>query len=408
MKELMTSQFLKRTRTGSLMAVLTVLTVYCAWALVRPLPALQPTKLNLQLKNTNAPIALNWPASSQAAVGIVPAGVMAMRGEQTAVPIASTAKVLTALAVLQKHPLGLKQSGPLITITAADVAIYNQYIAGDGSVTPVTVGEKLSQYQMLQALLLPSANNIADTMAIWAFGSLANYSTFSNNYIRQLGLTHTRVGTDASGYSPTTVSTAHDLVLLGQAAMQEPVVAEIVGQPSANLPLAGLVRNVNGLLGTNGIIGVKTGNTDEAGGVFIAAQQTTIGGRKQVLISAIVGANSLYDALIGSVPLLNSEQNNYSATEVLRAKTKVGTYQVPWGKPINAVTDQPLSTVARNNTIVHAEVQLKELRAAEVQGSRVGTVRTLQSVTSTSKSTSVVLSESVPKPSLLWRLTNPL
>ncbi len=60
-------------------------------------------------------------------------------------PIASVAKVMTAYAVLKQKPLSAGQQGPMITITAADVAIYNDYVAKDGSVAKVEQGEQISE-----------------------------------------------------------------------------------------------------------------------------------------------------------------------------------------------------------------------------------------------------------------------
>ena len=380
---------------------------YGAWALLRPLPPIAPQSLPLSMVTTGPANDLRWPAQGQAAVGINPSGVLAMHGAEQPVPIASTAKVLTALMVLKKHPLALGQTGPKITITNADVQLYNNYVAADGSVTAVTVGETLTEYQMLQAILLPSANNIADSLAIWAFGSLSNYATFTNNYIRQLGLTHTQVGGDASGYDPSTVSTAHDLVLLGEAAMQQPVLAEIVGQASATLPVAGVIENVNGLLGTQNIIGVKTGNTDAAGGVFLAAQQATIGGKRLTLIAAVVGTSTLREALINSLPLLASAQQNFVATTVVPAKTTVGKYTTAWGGTVSAVTHDPVSALVWKGSTVTPVVNLLPLAAGSVAGTKAGTLQLPESSFGPAQTAPVTLSGSISQPNWVWRLMHP-
>ncbi len=381
---------------------------YTAWALLRPLPLIVPRIAKLPVVTAGVSNRLAWPAQGQAAVGINPSGVLAMHGDERPVPIASTAKVLTALMVLKKHPLALKQSGPKITITTDDVRLYNDYLAGDGSVTAVTVGETLTEYQMLQAILLPSANNIADSLAIWAFGSLPNYASFANNYSRQLGLTHTRVGIDASGYDPSTVSTAHDLVLLGEAAMQDPVLAEIVGQSSANLPVAGTIQNVNGLLGTGGIVGVKTGNTDQAGGVFLAAQQAVIGGKSLVIIAALVGTNSLYDAMRDSLPLLASAQRNFTTTKLVAARTVVGSYAAPWGSGTTAVTAESLSALVWKGSTLRSTSDLQPLPATAKATTAAGKLRLPQSSVGPAQTAKVVTSAPLTDPSWLWRLTHPM
>ena len=380
---------------------------YIAYALLRPLAPIQPVLTMLPAVTTTAGKTLAWPSQGQAAVGINPSGVLSMHGEEQPVPIASTAKVLTALMVLKKQPLTLKQMGPKITITSADVALYSSYVAGDGSVTAVEAGETLTEYQMLQAILLPSANNIADSLAIWAFGSLQNYSTFANNYSRQIGLTHTHVGSDASGYDPSTVSTAHDLVLLGEAAIQNPVLAEIVGQTSASLPVAGTIQNVNGLLGMHDIIGVKTGNTDQAGGVFLAAQRATIAGKSLILVAAIVGTNSLFDALRSSLPLLDSAQQNFATATIAPARQVVANYVSPWGTSARAVTAQPLAAVVWQGSSVQPILNIHSVATDNKAGEQVGNVRLAESSVGPAQSVRVLLDGAIGKPSWAWRLSHP-
>lgn len=407
MKELMSKTFNKLSGAVKLISLIVTLAVYSGWALLRPIDPIQPTAVSLDLVNKTKLSNLSWPAKGQAAVGITPSGVLATHGEQTPVPIASTAKVLTALAVLKKRPLKLGQAGPNIPITQSDVKIYNNYVAGDGSVTAVQAGEILTEYQMLQAVLLPSANNIADSLAIWAFGSLDGYAAFANGYIRQLGLTNTHVGLDASGYDPTTVSTAHDLVLLGEAAMQEPVLAQIVGQATADLPVAGKIRNVNGLLGSYGIVGIKTGNTDYAGGVFLAAQSIVVGNKKLTLVSAVAGSDNLFDSMVTSLPLLDSAKNNFTESTILKQGTTVGTYTTKWNAKVFAKTTGDLRTTAWGQSKIPSEVILKAADVGAVAGSNIGAVLVSQSPVGTGDSVAVVLDSNIPGPSKTWRLTHP-
>jgi len=262
-----------------------------------------------KLSNQN----LDWPDSGEAAVGVVGSGVLAVHGTQTARPTASTAKLITALAVLKKYPLQPGQSGPTLTMSRTDIDFLVSYTALDGSeIGKVFVGEKLTEYQMLEAMMLPSANNMADSLAVWAYGSLPEYATAANSYLASQGLHDTHVGTDASGLDPSTVTTAHDLVLLGELAMQNPVLAEIVGKQSVDgFPLVGTIENTNTLLGHDGIVGVKTGNTDEAGGVFVfAAKHTGANGSELTIVGAVQGLPNLQAALDATQPLLRSAKQN--------------------------------------------------------------------------------------------------
>lgn len=258
---------------------------------------------------------LDWPNSGESAIGVVGHGVLATNGAQTDRPTASTAKLITALTVLNKYPLQPGQSGPLLTMSRKDLALLRTYANLNGSrIGRMEVGEHLSEYQMLEAMMLPSADNMADSLAIWAYGSLPAYQAAANQYLANHDINDTHVGVDASGLDPRTVSTAHDLVLLGEAAMQNAVLAEIVAKPSVGgFPLVGTITNTNTLLGQNGIVGVKTGNSDQAGGVFVfAAKYTDANGRKLTVVGAVQGLPDLQAALNAAVPLLNSTEQNIS------------------------------------------------------------------------------------------------
>jgi D-alanyl-D-alanine carboxypeptidase (penicillin-binding protein 5/6) len=324
-------------------------------------------------------------------------------GTQTPEPTASVAKLITALAVLNKYPLEPGQSGPTITLTAADVAIYKQYVAEDGSVVLVQAGEQITEYQALEAMMLPSANNIADSLAIWAFGSLANYSTFANQFVTTLGLAQTHIGSDASGFLPNTTSTASDLVALGLDAIKNPVLAAITSEAKATLPLAGTVDNVNWLLGEDGIFGIKTGNSNQAGGVYIFAAHDSIDANHIVtVVGALQGIATLQDALDQAVPLLNSVKQNFALSEVVQANQIVGYYKTPWGSATPAATKNSLTAVIWKGVPLQPTVSLTPLRSPESNGSLAGQL----SLNSAGESLSVPidLTQPIPKPPLLWRI----
>jgi D-alanyl-D-alanine carboxypeptidase (penicillin-binding protein 5/6) len=385
-----------------------ILTGYGYWSIHRPLPLLQPqqVKQTLQLKAPTG--SLTWPAQ-QSAVGVIDGSdynadpAIETHGTQTSVPTASTAKMLTALMIIEKKPLRSTEQGPSITITTDDVARYEANKAADGSGIPVQAGEQLSEYQMLQAILLPSANNIADTLAIWAYGSLDNYATFANVYLERLGLHDTHIGKDASGLDPSTTSTAHDLVILGKHLMGDPVLASIVGQQTAtNIPLVGTIKNVNFLLGNSSIIGIKTGNSDQAGGVYVSASQTTVNGRPVTIVTALMGAPNLYDAVQGSLGLIHSAQANFKVVDVVHADQDLGSYRLPWGGTVEAMASESLGYSAWAGSTVPAKITLRAIKASSRVNANVG------SVSSGEQKSFIKLKQSIPQPSTWWRLTHPL
>ena len=130
--------------------------------------------------------------------------MLGAHGGSAPVPIASLAKIMTAYVVLRDHPLPAGGSGPAITVTAADAAAYASDQRQGQSVVKVAAGEKLTERQALEAMLIPSGNNIASMLARWDAGSEGAFVAKMNARARSLGLRSTRYA-DASGADPATV-----------------------------------------------------------------------------------------------------------------------------------------------------------------------------------------------------------
>ena len=256
------------------------------------LPA--PTKI--EHNKITAPIP--WPAYGSAAYGVHKDNLVATSNEKPQqVPIASLAKIITVLAILEKKPLEPGDQGPNISLNDLDVELVNEYARKSGTYLPIYSGEEISQYEAIQAILLISANNISDTLANWAFGSVDEYVVYANNMLKELGLEYTTVA-DASGFSPNTISTAEDMVDLGYIYMQHPVLREVALQQSANLPFIGYVNNNNSFANIDNVIGIKIGNTDEAGKTYLAAHiiPPKDGVPEEVSVAVVLGAEDFYTA----------------------------------------------------------------------------------------------------------------
>src|SRR5205807_3620462 len=134
---------------------------------------------------------------------------------------ASVAKVMTAYVILHDHPMPAGGSGPGITIQPSEAAAYSSQASDGDSLVAVAAGETITERQALEALLLPSADNMAWILARWDAGSQAAFTARMNTTARRLGMTATHY-TDPSGLSASTTSTAADQVRLGMAAMRDP------------------------------------------------------------------------------------------------------------------------------------------------------------------------------------------
>ncbi len=343
--------------------------VLSAWVYTLPLPVIHGQTLNVNYKPVN--VSLPWPQYGQAAIGADGYGLLTQAGSTKPVPMASVAKIMTALAVLKKYPLKLGETGPTIPITQADEQIYANYLSQGGSVVEVSAGESITEYDALQAMLLPSANNIADTLATWSFSSLNSYLDYANSLALNMNLVGTHLS-DASGFKPQTLSTARDMVLMGQKALANPLIAQIVSQASANISIIGQIKNTNYLLGQNGIIGIKTGNTPEAGGCYLFASTKTINSNKVTLIGAIMSAPTVGRAMTDSIPIINAAWNGFGMRKVVSAGQNVGYYDLPWGGKVQAISKISVKSFGWIGSPVAASSDLKDLSSTALARSNSG------------------------------------
>jgi len=272
-----------RRRRVLLGAVLALLVAHAAFAAARHPLNDKARVLNDKGRTYLSPV--RWPQRGQAAL-VLGNGRPAASPHEQPVPIASLAKVMTAYLTLKRYPVSGAQDGFAITVTAAQAAAEAQDAAQDQSVVAVRAGEQLTERQLLEALLIPSGNNIARMLAARVAGSETRFIAEMNAEARTLGMDHT-IYTDPSGFDPGTVSTAADQLRVFQRALRFPVLRQIVSMPSVTLPVAGLVTNYNPLI-AQGYAG-KTGSDAAADGCLAFFTHVTIGGRRQTAVGGVLG-----------------------------------------------------------------------------------------------------------------------
>ncbi len=389
------------------LALLVLILLYVGLCLLLPLRLLYSAAGESSLRISTQKANLPWPDYGESAVGLLGSGVIQTHGQQKPLPIASVAKLITALAVLNKYPLSPGQQGPIITLDATDYSLYTTYVSEQGSVVPVYSGEQLSEYQMLEAMLVPSGNNIADALVRWAYGSVANYDTYANTFLRNLGLNNTHVGGDASGFLPSTTSTASDLIILGEKVMENPLLKQIVGMKSVNIPNVGVMNNYDGILGVDGIIGIKTGNSNQAGGVFLSASKTTINNRPVTLLTALLGAPNLSGALSDSLPLVVSLQASFAKVILVNKGEVLGEFKQPWGGYVQIVAKDNLTNLLLQGQSVNAILSIHNLKVPSPSATEVGSLYVPTNQFNGKQVIPLITLQSTTKPSLIWRLSHP-
>ena len=330
-------------------------------------------------------------------------GVIASSGSQSAAPIASISKVITALVILNQKPLSGTDQGSVITYGASDVAIYQQVIAEDGSNAPVSDGLQLTERQSLTTMLLPSANNYAISLANWAFGSQDAFVTAATSWLQAHGLSDTHL-VEPSGLSPQNVSTPANLVTIGQIALANPVLASIVSLTSADIPGVGTLTNTNTLLGSLGINGVKTGTTGEAGYCLLFSSNFTVGTQQVTVVGVLLGASS-EDSLHSQVTaFLKSAQSAFHDIPITTAGATVGQLSTVWGahSDLRAAADAHLVSFGDQAVTVEQHIAPISSGAAGAQAGTLTARSGNQSV-----EIQLQLGTALAGPSAWWKLSHP-
>jgi D-alanyl-D-alanine carboxypeptidase (penicillin-binding protein 5/6) len=355
---------------------------------------------------------LAWPSQGEAAVGLQGVGLVGSHGSRRPTPIASVAKVMTAYTVLHDHPLHARASGPQITVRPADVAVYRADRAAGQSVVAVRAGERLTERQALEGMLLPSGNNIATLLARWDAGNGRAFAAKLNTRARALGLAHTRY-TDASGVKASTVSTAGDQVRLAMRAMAVPAFRLIVAMAEGTLPVAGRQYNKDALLGRDGIVGIKTGTTSQARGCFVFAAREHLAGRSITVVGAVLHqmANraqpSTIDAAFhATTSLLASTRRALVKRRVVRWGAALAWMKAPWADRVPLRAARPASLIGWPGLRIHTTIAgVSHLSAPVKAGQEVGTG--VIAAGEQHQMVRLVASRATPDASLAWRLAHP-
>jgi serine-type D-Ala-D-Ala carboxypeptidase (penicillin-binding protein 5/6) len=371
-----------------------------------PVPPLRIQRtLAAYVRLAGTPPALAWPREGEAAVEVPGVGSFGISGGSRPASIASVAKVMTAYLTLRQYPLGAGGSGFTLIVTPAEVAEEGERVELGESTVPVRAGERLSERQALQALLLPSANNVAAMLAVHDAGTIGVFVARMNATARALGMGATTY-TDPSGFEASTVSTAADQLKLARAVMGEPAFAAIVDQRAARLPVAGRVVNIDGLVGEDGYVGIKTGSDDAAGGCLMFAKRVSVDHRRLTVLGVVLGqrAGALVPAALASAQRLGD-----SAAAALRMRTalpvgsRVLDVSFPGGGRTAVVTGASLQEIGWAGLRVPIAVSTARPPSRLHAGERLATVAVEAGEGDAGKAVAVA-AHALGGPSLGWRL----
>ena len=176
--------------------------------------------------------------------------------------MASTTKIMTAIVAIENGDLDAT-----ITVPAGAVGI-------EGSSLYLKKGEKMTLYELLQGLMLRSANDAAEAIALSLCGSVDAFADLMNEKAKVLGLCNTHFTNPHGLHDEEHYTTAKELGIIASYAMKNETFREICSLKKANLPGNRIVVNHNKLLFSfEGACGVKTGFTKSSGRCLVSAAE---------------------------------------------------------------------------------------------------------------------------------------
>ncbi|AOX46176.1 D-alanyl-D-alanine carboxypeptidase family protein [Microbacterium sp. BH-3-3-3] len=376
---------------------------YAAATLLWPLTAVAPTVRAVAVQPTAAPSAVPaWPAQGEAAIAID--GVPETLSSSASAPesIASITKVVTALVVLDRLPLAPGEQGKSYAFTQADSADYWQYRARGESSLDVPVDGSLTELQMLQGMLIASANNYAQRLASDLFPSDAEFAAAANAYLAERDITGVTI-VNPTGIEAGNTATPAALIALAERALANPVIAEIVRTPELTLPGAGTFKNGNALLADPGIVGVKTGTLDAWN--LLTAKDIAVGGTTVRAYAAVLGQPGPDTRNQAARDLFTRIEQELQPRPSVTAGTVVGKVETLWGPDIDVVTEADATVVLWNGGAAKHTVDF-DLGDAREPGTTIGTLTVTGPVDA--DTVDAQLTGEIEPPDPWWRLTHPL
>lgn len=400
----------RRRRVGSVIApIATALLIAAAYVVacaVWPLNAIAPTVHAEEVEALAGPdLSIDWPSDGGAAVAAVGADDAILSSSDEERPLASITKLASVLMVLDEQPLEVGEEGPSYDFTADDEADYWGYVERGESRLEVPVDGSLTQYELMEGILIGSANNWASRLVSEVFGSTDEFVAAAETWLDEQGLDSMTL-VEPTGIDWNNTASPSDIARLGEIAMENPVIAEIVQKKEVDLPGPGVVENTNDLLADEGVVGIKTGTLLDNSNLVVAKELPSGDDGTVTVVASILGQPDDESRDIVGRSLLDQAEAAVEPSLVLPAETVVAKVTTAWGESATAVTPEDVSLATWDGETPAVSAPTVEGAIGQGKGDVVGTL-TVKS-TLASADVDVQLTDAIEGPDFWWRLTHPL
>jgi D-alanyl-D-alanine carboxypeptidase (penicillin-binding protein 5/6) len=377
---------------------------YTSFAVLAPIAPVPAVTLSVDAVTT-PPASVTVPGEGGAAIAAADGEqIYVSRDLDTPRALASITKVITALVVLEVYPIAEGASGASITLTAADSALPARYRAINGSIAPAPQGTVVTQRQVIELMMVRSANNYAETLALWAFGSIDDYLSAARAWLDDHDLEGITVG-DSTGFSLQNAGTPRDLVELARIALDNEVVASAAALPSVTVDGVGTFETTNLALGLAGVTGIKTGTLDGIGANLLFSSSIAVDDATADVVGVVLGLVDQEAVATAVQTLITSASDDFAVVALGEPGTPVATYTAAWGDSAQLVVAESATVLVWGATSSRAVVEASPY----VVGSNRPPDATLEFIIAGDRETvELEWVGEIGAPPIAWRLMQPI
>lgn len=297
---------------------------------------------------------------------------------------ASTTKIMTGLLAIENLNFG-----DMVTASATAVDVDR-----DGSNMGILEGEQLTVEQLLYGLMVHSANDAANVLAESVAGSITSFVDKMNSRAVEIGMKNTHFANPHGYHDDNHYTTAYDLYLLANIAMQNEEFAKIVSTPTYEIPPTNKYKEIRSLSNNNALInpmkgrrylysaatGIKTGHTSKAGNCLVSSAEKNGSSFICVVLNA-PNENGTNYSFADTITLFNYGFENFKTQTISDTEEILATKEVKWAagnaqailtakEPFTALLPADFNKSALEKTLTVDDV----IKAPLAEGETVGTI----------------------------------
>lgn len=295
--------------------------------------------------------------------------IVDINGDEERAP-ASLTKIMTAVVMLEE--IGYDEDTLKSTYVSAGTDAFDELYDTGASTADIQPDEKVSYYDLLAALMIPSACEAANIIAINVAGSIPEFCDMMNEKAEELGMDNSHFSNAHGLFTQQNYSSAHDMAILSKYAVERfSVFRDIVAMRSYQMestdyhPTGSTILNTNLMLNSytdyfySYCKGIKTGSLDSAGRCL--SSYATYDGTTYLIVTmgapmnklaedipkgeedpdSIYGGDYVYYNILDHIALYDWAFSMLVQTDFINESSEIRDVEVAYGKELDYANLKP-------------------------------------------------------------------